>query len=407
MNVLDGSFYAFGLAFISQSAVLPVLVTEIGGSAIAVGLIPVVWTIGFNFPQIFIAHYASGIKSKKALVMKTAIVQRLPWLLLSLAAFYVFDEVGIAISLILFFIGFAMAAVGGAFNLPGWFDLISKVTPVNLRGRLFAFRVAIGGIFGIIAGAGVKIILDNFSYPNGYGILFLTGFLIMMISYLFVCLIKEELINEPKRSDIRYKDFLLSLPTIFKKEKNYRNFLISDAFIMIAQMAPAFFTVHAFYKFNLTPGYVGVITIVMMTATIIGSFAFGYLADHLGHRINLFFEAVFMLAACAISLIAGTVEVYYFVFVFAALASSLMQISRLTIVAEFCVEEERPTYIALTNLLTVPFTFSGILGGVVANKFGYEPVFVISGIFALLSAIWISAMMTEPRTKTMKTIINK
>ena len=102
-------------------------------------------------------------------------------------------------------------------------------------------------------------------------------------------------------------------------------------------------------------------------------------------------------AACLIALLAPTPGLYLFVFIGSSLASGLAGISRLSIVAELSSEGERPTYVALTNMVTAPFVLFGLLGGWLADRFGYNIVFVLAGILALASALWLAAKVEEPR----------
>ncbi|NIW78399.1 MAG: MFS transporter, partial [Calditrichae bacterium] len=86
-NLFDGAIFSFAMSFVSLGAVLPVFVKRIGGSNLAIGLIPVIWTIGFNVPQIFIANYTNKRLFKKKLQLKMALVQRFPWLLLAVISY--------------------------------------------------------------------------------------------------------------------------------------------------------------------------------------------------------------------------------------------------------------------------------------------------------------------------------
>ena len=87
-NIVDGSMYAFGISFVSIQTVIPVMVKHISGSDFAVGLVPVLWTAGFNFPQIFIANHAQRFPYKMRLFLQTAFFQRVPWMLLALLSFF-------------------------------------------------------------------------------------------------------------------------------------------------------------------------------------------------------------------------------------------------------------------------------------------------------------------------------
>lgn len=395
-NVYDGSLYAFAMSFVSLQTVLPIFVKKIGGSDIAIGLIPVVWAVGFNFPQVFVSNYVRQLGFKKSWMLKTALVQRLPWLILALLCYFLIEKVNNDTALLIIFFGLAFAALGGSLNLPGWFDLISKITPVKLRGRLFAYRSVLGAAMGILGGWIVSVILDTLSYPQNFALLFLLAFIIMMVSYLFLTQLIEKEPNPPKKT-FSNKEFFSRLGLIIKEEKNFRNFLVADSMLMLALMSHAFFAVNAFEKFSLTDSYAGYFTIAMMISMVFGSLYFGYLADKHGHKLSLLWAVAFTLIACVAALVSPSVEIYYISFAGSALTISLSMVSRLTIISEICKEDDRPTYISLTNLITAPFVLSGLLGGWIANKYGYNLVFIIAGIFALTSALWFFFNVEEPR----------
>lgn len=396
LNVFDGAFYTFAMSFVSIGTIIPVLVKKIGGSNLAVGLIPVFWTLSFNFPQIFIANYVRINPYKKPLLLKTSLGQRIPWLLLGFICLLLINKVNSEITLIFFFACFLLAGIGGSLNLPGWFDLVAKLTPVRIRGRLFAARSIIGGILGVAAGYAVIVILDKVDYPLNYSLLFFIAFFIMMISYIMLVLLKEKVPNHPDHV-MNTKDFFKQLPGILRAKKNFRNFLIADSLLTFSLMSGAFFTIHALEKFNLSDSHAGTFTIVMTLSAVAGNFLFGYLADHYGHRINLFLAALSTLIACILALVTNTYVIYLIVFIGSSFTTTLTQLSRLPIIAEICSEEDRPTYVALTNVVTSPFSLSGMIGGWLAADYGYNPVFIISGLFAFFSMLFYTFVVKEPR----------
>lgn len=396
LNVFDGAVFSFAMSFVSLQTVFPVLVKKVSGSDFAIGLIPVIWAAGFNFPQIFIANYVRKIEFKKALMLKTAFGQRLPWLLVAILVLFFLKEMHPHVALICLLAGLLLAAIGGSLNLPGWFDLISKITPVQLRGRLFAYRSVVGALLGVAGGAVVVFVLESFGYPENFGILFMMTFIVMMISYIFLLFIKEDKPNPPQKL-LSHKEFYNRLFSILKTERNFRNFLIADAIMMLANMSHAFFAVYAIEKFSLADSFAGTFTIIMMLSMIIGSVYFGYVADRYGHKINLVWAAAFTALACIAALVSPSIELYFIVFVGSALNITLLMVSRLTIVAEICAEDDRPTYVALTNLVTAPFVLSGLVGGIVVNMFGFKTLFTLAGIFSLLTLVWLLRKVTEPR----------
>ncbi|MDP4192773.1 MAG: MFS transporter [Bacteroidota bacterium] len=395
-NLIDGALYSFAISFISLSAVTPVFVKKIGGSNISVGLLPVFWTVGFNFPQILIANYSSKQPYKKKLLLRTSLLQRVPWLLISFTSLFFIGKIESNIGLVIFFILFALAAVAGSLNLPGWFDLIAKLTPIHLRGRLFAFRSITGGALGIIGGWIVSMILSRISFPENYAILYLIAFIITMCSYIFLTLLKEDSPDDV-HEEKGYKDFFRGLPRILKEEKNFRNYLVADALLVTALMADVFYSINALSRFSLPDSYVGEFTIIIMGSLILGNLFFGYMADHFGHKLNLLIASLSTFSACFIALNAYSLNLYMIAFAGSAFTTSLQQVSRLPIIAELSAENNRQTYIALTNMITSPFSLSGIIGGWIANHYGYSYIFIISMVCAFSASIWLIAMVKEPR----------
>lgn len=398
LNLFDGALFLFGMTFVSMVTILPVYLKQIGGSNIAIGLIPVVWALGFNFPQIIIANFTGNQPYKKKIVLVTALFQRLPWLLLAFISLLNTYSVGLNYGVALFFITLGLAAIGGGINLPAWFDLIAKLTPVKIRGKQFAFRLTLGSFMGILSGWLSIEILDRVKFPNNFSILFFIGFSIMMSSYWFLIRIVEDTPNPPRKK-LNTLEFLNKLPLVLKQEKNYKNFLIADVLLIVAMISNAFIAVYAIEKFNLVNSYVGVFTIIVMLSLMIGSLIFGMMADRFGHRLNMLLASIFTFIACFSAIYANNIYSYFAVFIFSSLVTGIINVSRLPLISELCEEKDRPTFVSLSNLITIPFVLSGIFAGWFVEIWGYESVFKITGIIALASAMWILISVKEPRKK--------
>ena len=395
-NVLDGALFGLAMSLVSRTAVLPVFVKKIGGDNIAVGLIPVIWVLGFNLPQILVARRAQTLDRIKPFVLMTAVMQRLPWLLLAVLAWAVFSRVGTTAALILFFVTFSLAAVGGSINLPAWFELIAKITPVKLRGRLFGMRTVVGAGLGLAGGWLVEQVLEARGFLDGFALLAWLAFAATMASYVFLVLLHEPQSDGHGAAASR-RAFLHRLPAILREHRNFRNFIIAEALLVAATTANAFFAVDAFSRFHLSDGYAGRFTAVGAGSVMVGSLAFGYVADWFGHKLTMLLSAGMLALACLVAIGAPSVLVYYVVFVAAAFSLSLRSISELAIVAELCRESERPTFMALKNAVTAPFVLLGLVGGFLANELGYQVLFWVAASISLASALWLAFMVKEPR----------
>ncbi len=72
--------------------------------------------------------------------------------------------------------------------------------------------------------------------------------------------------------------------------------------------------------------------------------------------------------------------------------------SFLNIILEFCADEDRPTYIGLTNTLLAPVTtLAPLVGGWLAVQLGYRPMFAFAALLACLGAGLLAGWVREPR----------
>jgi MFS family permease len=402
-NVMDGALFAFAMSLVSIQTVLPIFVRDMGGGNVAVGLIPVVYTLGFNFPQWLIAGYAQRQVYLKPLLLRTAMGQRVPWLLLAVATYAVVGNVSSGTAIPIFFVLLALAAIGGSLNLPVWFDLIASLTPIRRRGRLFGFRTILGAALGLAGGGIVTYVLQHFEYPDGYALLFLLCFGVMLVSYMFLVSLREERRGGDQIRSSEKERVRLSPVDVLRTAGNYRNFLVADALQTSASVGIAFYAVDATAKFSLPSAYAGIFTILMMVGSITGSALFGFLADRHGHKLNLLVAAAATAVGSLVAIVAPGIEVYSIAFVTASLTISLVMISRLPFLAELSPESERPSRVAIASMLTSPFVLTGLLAGWVASQIGFVPVFVAAAVIALAAFFWLLFMVEEPRTGPART----
>jgi MFS family permease len=65
---------------------------------------------------------------------------------------------------------------------------------------------------------------------------------------------------------------------------------------------------------------------------------------------------------------------------------------------DFGTESERPTYIGLSNTLITPATvLAPIIGGWLVDNLDFEPMFAISAVIGIVTALTLSFMIKDPR----------
>ena len=387
VNVLDNMFYALAISLVSKETIMPLLVSELTDSTIAIGLIPAVFSLSFLLPQLFVANHAERLERKLPFVLLgSGILQRLPYPLIGLALLlFAADAPGLALAL--FFLGIGTAAFGGGIVTPAWFTMIGKVIPTRRRGIFFGLADGGGMLMGIIGAFFVGRILDSVAYPRNFTLLFLLAGIPLLISWIWLALTREPA-SETVKEAVPLRRYFRQLPSVLRGHGNYRRFIIGYVLLQLSMMSLSFFIVFGNARFELSGADVGALNAIFFGTQALMRLAFGWLGDRWGHKRNLALAAGGMALAAALALSATSFVGLVAAFVCLACAISSDAVSHLNIVLEFAAPADQPTYIGLTNTLVAPVTFIGpvLAGGIAA---AYD-------ISASSSSPWASACWAPP-----------
>ena len=397
MHTIDGSIFLFATSFISVSTVLPVFIQRIGGNAVAIGSVSVLWYLGLNMPQLLFIRFFHNRKKIKPAVLGTGLLYRFQFLILSAVCFLFLGNLEVSVSVPLMLLLIFTTTIAGSTSGPTWFHFFSKTTPVKLRGRLLALRWMLGSALGLMGGYLVSVILSSVLYPDNFALLFLLCFIFTMVSFYFLNSVEESSETPADSKQVSFKEVISQSKEILRRNKDFKNYLLADALVLMSLTASSFYAVYAVTKFNLPTSYAGAFTIILMAGQLLGNFIFGYLADYFGHKINILILAAASAAASLSAVFANNILAFGVVFFFTGCSLALQGISRLALVVEMCSERERPIYVSLLNTVTAPTILFGILGGFLITIIGYVPVFLIYTLISLAAIYWLHKKVNEPR----------
>ncbi len=400
MHIADGGIFGFAMHFASVNMIMTVFVEKIGGSAVEIGSIPVLWAIGLNLPQLLFTHLFKNDEKIKPVALRYGLLNRSMFLIISLFSFFLLPRLPGNLSVYALLSLIFITALTGSIGIPSWYTLFSKTTPVKLRGRLQAVRQFFSSSLGIVAGYLIAVILSSIKFPENFAVLFLTCYVLMMISFNFLWQVKEPDSLLAEKIELKRIKRLSRVKKTFRENKNFKMFVISDALYLISLTVFAFFAVYGIRKFNLPTYYVGHFTIVVMGSMVLGNIIFGYIGDTFGHKNNLIILSLSSAAASLTAITSSNILTYGFVFVFMGCSTAIQGISRLAFVVEVCNESERSFYISLLNTVTAPALLFGIISGALIPVLGFEAVFLINALLAAAAAFWLYKKVDDPRQKS-------
>ncbi len=397
MHIADGAIFGFAMNFASVNIIMPVFMERIGGHSIEIGSIPVLWTFGLNLPQFLFTHLFKNDEKIKPVALRYGLLNRSMFLVISLFAFLLLENIPKYLSAYALLSLIFITALTGSIGIPSWYTLFSKTTPIKLRGRLQAVRQLFSSTLGILAGYLITIILSAVKFPDNFAVLFLTCYFLTMVSFNFLRQVREPDSLATEEINVRHIKRLSRAKIIFKENKNFKNFVISDALYLISITIFAFFAVYGIKKFHLPTSYAGNFTIVLMGSMVLGNVIFGYIGDAFGHKNNLIILSLSSMSASITAVISNNILIFGFVFVFMGCSTAIQGISRLAFVVEVCNESERSFYISLLNTIISPALLFGVVSGILISFLGFELVFLINALLAAFAGIWLIKKVEEPR----------
>ncbi len=399
-NITDGVFFSFGLGFISITTILPYFVSQLTDSKLLISLIVSILMFGSNLPQLFSAGFAETFKKKKKAILVLGFMQRLPFILLFIFTYVISGKYD-NLLLIIFFICWTLYSLSSGMVVPFWFDMVSKVIPVTTRGKFFGYRSFLGSILEVLGAFIAGIVIKTFAFPLSFNILFGLTSLALMISYLALFFVREPEYPISKKR-IGVKNYLKKLPKILKEKVNFRYYLISIFFTEFIGMVNGLFTIAGIDRMDLSgtsaAALVSISTVILISCQSISSVIWGYISDNLGHKKILLFTSMFNMLGVVTAILANNLVLYYLVFVFIGLALGGTKVSFLAIIPEFCTQEDVPTFLAITNTAKgITVTIISLIGGLLADLYNFEVVFVISSLMILIGVLLLKYKVVEPR----------
>lgn len=398
VNALDILSWMFGMSFVSVSAVLPVYARKyLGASEVVLGLIPALTDAGWFIPQLFFAPYVERLARKFPAVVWLGALERLPYLVLALAVFWLADlprPLALAV-----FMGLMVwkSVAAGMVAVP-WQELIAKIIPVSHRGRFFGTGNFLGQLLGVGGATVAGVVLQYFPYPQNFAVTFGLGFLAVTASFVFFMFTREPAITPAPQPPHSHRDYLHRLGNILRGNANFRAYLLSRWFTYFGGLAGGFVAVYAVERFALSEVAAAVFTGILSAGSFMGFAVWGLLDDRWGHKRVMLSAIVLWLVTLGLVLGTPTIWGIYLAFALWGFGNAGGLIADLNIAMEFGPEAERPTYIGLTRTLTGPaLLIAPPLGGVIAQLWGYPAVFVTSIIFAAGGLVLLAWKVKEPR----------
>ena len=330
-------------------------------------------------------------------VVAIGLCSRFQILMMALLGFFLPKEY----SLIGFFICYGLFRFFLGYQNILYNTTMSKLIPTQVRGSFLGYRNFLGGLSAWLVATQVSRFHSIPIFSNSYSWTFLTAFVLTTIGLGFFFFSSEartpgEFGSQENQS---FRKLLADLWQMTKSDKSYESYVIARAFSSAAFMAAPYYILYVTNKLNLSFAEVAIITGYLFLAQTAATLIWGRVADKFGFK-QVFVSGMSFLVVAVTLLLAmpPTLLLTKIIFMFIGMGMSGFQMGAANIVLEFGTLQERARRIAVANMTaTLVRGIAPLAGGVLADMFGYKPVFCIGLVFMIVSVFLLYKKVDEPR----------
>jgi len=407
LNVADGGVYTIGMALVPAETVLPGFVSECasripwlaGYKNTLVGLLALIIAACFMMPQqLWAAKLCEGRLHLKKLLIVVAVLERLPWFFMGMMAALVAGARPLVALGLFFVIMFSYHFILGIVS-PIWQEVVAKVTPLQKRGILFGVRESLGGACGFLTLLAVNSIVAKIEFPNSYTVLFFGAFILVLISAVPLFFLKEAPYTTERR-ERPMRDYLKDVRDILRTDKAFQKYFYCRAVLSLAGVACApLFAVRAIEVLGAeaTLSLMVRMTIVIILARTVISVFIGQMGDWFGYRVIMVLAALAAGFSIIAALVASSQLGFYAAYTLSTFSALAFWLGHSNYILELAPLEKRPSYISLDNMAGLPFVAAPIIGGILADRFGYSLPFILGAVLAIAAAALFFIIAVEPR----------
>lgn len=388
-----------GSAFLSPEMAMPAFVQTLGGSAALVGLMPVLLNASMYTPGLFVAPLVERLHRFKPFVVFFGAFQRLPYLITALVLFFG-PELHNWLLPIVVLTPIASGLLGGV-GTNAWLEMVTRMIPEHLRASGWAIRYLIQGIIGLFAGLVIHYILGKYPGATGFAWLHLICFSFLTASYIAQWTMIETVPDKPAAPlpPLRYGAYLRELPGLLAGKPDLIKLALARFTGMGFLMMVSFMSIHALKVTQRPQEDVGFLVVASMVGALAGNILAGWWGNRSGGRIVMIAARVLCICLCLAVIWASS----FYAFILASFALGfglfLDRVGDLTLAAELCPLERRPTYQGLLAICQVIASILAvrISGSLFGATQSFTALAILCASFAFISLI-ILLFVPEVRT---------
>lgn len=399
LTVVNGIMTGGPSMLFEPTTVVAALIIHLNGSQALVGLVCGLVSLGWVWPQLFVANWIEP-KPRKLFVYhitagvrvgSLAAIAVLMWVLRhNLPGWFLYAMIA------LLFVCWS----GNGFSAVGWYDVFSKIIPGSKRPVVFAWRQTGAGVVALLAG-----LVVSWALGSGSGMTFPTNYfflLALMTALTAVGIGAFSLVHEPAdyhTAERRrpWKQYFRFGTEIMRHDHNYRCLFFGQVSFGLGVMATPFLVPFLIREVGIDDSVIGVLMAVAAGTDLLVNIYWGHLGTRRGNRSVLVqasrlaslaplaaLTVLFVPPATILGLDARVVLVAASLVV-SRVGGSGIGVGRMNYLLDIAPQGVRPSYVGFMNTFSTFSILVPIVAGKVIDTAGYLPVFATAAVFGIVT----------------------
>jgi len=387
--VMEGTMFTGGITFLATNGAVVLFINTMTGSNTLIGLAVSLQALCLSFGHLLGAPLVSTISELPKTLCKVVVIQRSTPLLMALPLFLgVSGHLSVTIFLILFAFFWFIHGISTVL----WGELCARSVNPELRGHMMGVLTAVGGVLSLILGLLLAWLLATpvLDDHRRFGIIFVLACVFLLMTAVFIRLVKDPSpLTKLEKLDI--KQFYSKVPSIIRESKPLQHIIIARIPSYVGFASIAFLVVFGVNALRLSDAHVS----WLVYANIVGGIAGGVLLGEASRRYGNKSVIIWGNFGVVIAMIMAILLAYYpslgYLWLFLLCVLGSLTVSNwfgyFNYFLDIAPKEERSRYQIIGQSIGIPFSFVGVMMGALVDAHGYVPMFVICGVFALLSIL--------------------
>lgn len=389
---LDGLLVSASVSLVSSYLVLYAL--EFGATSSQIGLMSTIIGVASMMALLPGAQLAERwIDPKRAVLIFSRGIGQLVWVALGALPFFLTGQPAVY--------GVLALRATRAFTMqasnPAWTMLSGRIVPRWLRGKFFAARNIAKQVAALLVVPAAGWLIDRLGFPLGYQICFALATVVGVGAFWAYARIPFE----PDQEEAQAAEAPQNGETWSSAEdrRNYWTFCATSAcWTFSVQIAAPFFSVYLVQVLGATAGIVGTLAAVQNLAALPGQVLYGRLLDKRGIKRTFAFSGLLIPLMIWSWLLVRSPWGVLPIRIAAGFLFAGYNLSNFNMLLSATPQVHRTRHIALYRTITqVSVAVAPLLGGLIVDRFGFLPVFALSGAGRLTSMLLLMRFVREPQ----------